>query len=78
MAVDIRECLKGKRDSDLERSHQVLLSICLIVVARDERKDKTADTRTKLRLLYEENQKVAALVLAAGILGLRQQVPEFE
>lgn len=42
-----------ERDGDLEREYQIYSSICEVVKAREERKDKTADTNTILPLLYE-------------------------
>lgn len=49
-----------------------------IVQARDEWKDKTVDTLTKLCLLYEEGRRVALQVQVADFMELRWRVKELE
>lgn len=60
-AIKVSERLKAESDGSLKRYHEKLVPIRQIAKARDERKDKTVPTLTKLRLLHEKGQKVARL-----------------
>lgn len=68
----------NERDGALQGYHQVLSPTRQIVKARDERKGKTADKRTKLHLLYKEGQKVAASAQAADVVELSRRRTKFD
>lgn len=53
-ATEVSERMKVERDGASERYHQMLSSIRQIGKERDERKNRTVDTLTKLFLVYEE------------------------
>lgn len=50
-AFEVLKRMNTERDAASERHHQVRSSVLQIMKARDERKEKTADTLTKLFLL---------------------------
>lgn len=76
--VEVAERMKAEHDGACERYHKVLSSTRQIGRARDERKGKTVEQLTKLRVLYKEGQKVAALAQAADVAELRRRVTWLE
>lgn len=55
------------RDGAMSRYHDVLRSVRSIVKSGDEPNYRLTDTLTKLRFLFKERRKVAALAPPAGL-----------
>lgn len=66
--------LRFERDSAAAAHHELLISICCIVKAREKRNDRTPDTLAKRRKFYDEGRKPRSEVHVAELCDLRKQM----